>query len=842
MNPLPEYLHIQLEDELRARRVVVWYDPEREFEPFVAGLERKSSGVLPKVLVGGLQTALAIYNGSFFALRLEVEPFVESEKPEPLLIYVPGEHASEKGSPLKELECAGKLYERTLSKVAKTLLKRTYTEGTIDEMFRDRKLGYDDICRLLEPGNEGETSILKLVLGELDAPSMVAKWLSDTSTDKEIENKGGRSELIKLVALKCGLALPETDKLSDHRDQLCRFLLLNEFRQDLTCPEPPAIAMVPRAALKDQRAFISRVLDGIRKNCPALFEMVADSVEQEFSLATAGISAEALGSIDTFRFEEQSMLVHAGGLIATGRYAAASKIVEEHRRSFWAMQDLSRRQIQWELCATLAELGSETSRVLGELKTTSGGATVFVERYTTDQGWHRMDALHRRLEAQIARMQDEPTAEQAVALVRAKTEDVLRTMADAFGAALESDKWSVNRTLHQTQIFPQKVSPLPGKVAWFHVDAMRFEMAGELARQLSEAVETELTPAVAVLPSITPLCMAALLPGASASYAVVEYGGKAAARIGTTVLSDVADRMSYLKAQVPDAGDVTLEKVLQVSTAKLQSLTAGVRLLVVRSQEIDSLGEKHELLARQLMDTVIGNLARAVRKLAALGYERFVITADHGHQFSSRKDDDMKVDAPAGKTVELHRRCWIGQGPAIPVGAVRVTGADLGYDSPLEFVFPQGLGVFKAGGGLSYHHGGFTLQELIIPVLTFRMPQAAKQPAQGAKVKLSKDFQVITNRTFVVNVEMDADLVSPEPVRLRVVLVNKGEEVGYVGLAPGSEFKSEDKILTLAPGKRASVVMLLTKEGVDSISILAQDAGSPAVYAEIKSIPVKLKS
>jgi hypothetical protein len=265
-------------------------------------------------------------------------------------------------------------------------------------------------------------------------------------------------------------------------------------------------------------------------------------------------------------------------------------------------------------------------------------------------------------------------------------------------------------------------------------------------------------------------------------------------------------------------------------------------LLVVRSQEIDSLGEKHELLARQLMDTVIGNLARAVRKLAALGYERFVITADHGHQFSSRKDDDMKVDAPAGKTVELHRRCWIGQGPAIPVGAVRVTGADLGYDSPLEFVFPQGLGVFKAGGGLSYHHGGFTLQELIIPVLTFRMPQAAKQPAQGAKVKLSKDFQVITNRTFVVNVEMDADLVSPEPVRLRVVLVNKGEEVGYVGLAPGSEFKSEDKILTLAPGKRASVVMLLTKEGVDSISILAQDAGSPAVYAEIKSIPVKLKS
>ena len=109
MNPLPEYLHIQLEDELRSRRVVVWYDPEREFETFLGGLERKPGGPLPTVTVGGLQTTLAVYDGSFFALRLEIEPMVESAKPEPLLIYVPGQHPSEKGSPLKELECAGKL-------------------------------------------------------------------------------------------------------------------------------------------------------------------------------------------------------------------------------------------------------------------------------------------------------------------------------------------------------------------------------------------------------------------------------------------------------------------------------------------------------------------------------------------------------------------------------------------------------------------------------------------------------------------------------------------------------------------------------------------------------------
>lgn len=844
MNPLPDYFHLQLEDELRSRRVVVWYDPSREFEPFVNGLTRTpGAGVFPTVTFGEVNAALAVFEGSFFALRLELEPYTDSTKPNPVLVYVPGERPSEQGSPLKELECAGTRYERTLSKVAKNLLKRTYTEGTIDDMFGDRKLTYDDVVQLLEPGKQGEQSILKLVLGELDAPSMLAVWLGDPQRDAAIETKGGRNEFAKLVALKCGLSLPETANLADFRDQLCRFLLLNEFRHDLTCPEPSAISMVPRASLKEQRDFIGKVLDMLRKNHAPFFEMVADSVEQEFSLAKAEIPAGALGAIDTFRFEERAMLSHIASLIASNQNPEASKLIKEHRGSFWAKQDLSRRQAQWELCATLAELGAEGLRVTADLKTVGAGSRAFVERYAAANGWHQMDTLHRRLESQIARMPDEPEAELAIAMIRSKTDDVLRTMAELFADALEADKWSVSRSLHQTQIYPQKVAQLPGKVAWFHVDAMRFEMAPELARQLSEAAEVELSPAIAALPSITPLCMAALLPGASGSYAVVEKNGKAAARIGTTVLSDVADRMSYLKAQIPDAGDLTLEKVLQTSVAKLQGLTAGIRLLVVRSQEIDSLGEKHELLARQLMDTVIGNLARAVRRLAAQGYERFVITADHGHQFSCRKDDDMKVAAPTGTTLELHRRCWIGNGPSVPVGSVRISADALGYDSPLEFVFPQGLGVFKAGGGLSYHHGGFSLQELVIPVLTFRMPQTVpSSSSHGAKIKLSADFQSITNRTFVVNVEMEPDFVSQESVSLRVVLVHKGEEVGYTGMAHGAKFNPADRVLTLAPGESASVVLVLTKDGVDEVSIMAQDAGSSAVHDGIKNVPVKLKS
>src|SRR5580693_9641679 len=122
------------------------------------------------------------------------------------------------------------------------------------------------------------------------------------------------------------------------------------------------------------------------------------------------------------------------------------------------------------------------------------------------------------------------------------------------------------------------------------------------------------------------------------------------------------------------------------------------------------------------MDTVIDNLARAIRKLAAAGVEHAVVTADHGHLFfPSDRDESMRIESPGGDEVELHRRCWIGRGGSTPAGCVRGSAAALGYDSDLDFVFPLGSGVFKAGGDLAFHHGGPSLQELVIPVLTVHM-------------------------------------------------------------------------------------------------------------------------
>ena len=86
-------------------------------------------------------------------------------------------------------------------------------------------------------------------------------------------------------------------------------------------------------------------------------------------------------------------------------------------------------------------------------------------------------------------------------------------MTSGFVEALRGGGWAVPGVLHQTRVYRECVEPMPGRVAYFLVDALRFEMGRELADQLQGALELSVRPAVAALPTITPVGMAALLPG-----------------------------------------------------------------------------------------------------------------------------------------------------------------------------------------------------------------------------------------------------------------------------------------------------------------------------------------
>ena len=84
--------------------------------------------------------------------------------------------------------------------------------------------------------------------------------------------------------------------------------------------------------------------------------------------------------------------------------------------------------------------------------------------------------------------------------------------------------------------------------------------------------------------------MGALMPGAAASFDVVDSGGKLGSRIDGMFLPDLTARRKFAEAQVPGLVDLTLAELLGTSTAKLQARLSGAQVVIVRSQEIDAAG------------------------------------------------------------------------------------------------------------------------------------------------------------------------------------------------------------------------------------------------------------
>ena len=243
MHPFHDYLCGQLEDMLKKRGIVVFYDPRREFEPFFdQELKETSTGYdgLCSVLVNDRLTLVARYEGSFFALRSAVEPIAALDKPDPLIVYLPGVERSRQASVLMELEKSGTPYEPQLMRLGLNVLRKRFTDGQIDEMLRPASVGYDDIVSFLHQGEEATpASVLRIIFDGAQSEALITRWLADDERDKTIIEKDAAVELFKLIDSRLGLPIPENTTVTEARERLLRYVLVGEFRSDLECDPPP---------------------------------------------------------------------------------------------------------------------------------------------------------------------------------------------------------------------------------------------------------------------------------------------------------------------------------------------------------------------------------------------------------------------------------------------------------------------------------------------------------------------------------------------------------------------------------------------------------------------------
>jgi hypothetical protein len=278
-----------------------------------------------------------------------------------------------------------------------------------------------------------------------------------------------------------------------------------------------------------------------------------------------------------------------------------------------------------------------------------------------------------------------------------------------------------------------------------------------------------------MMPTITEIGMAALLPKANESAKVVSVGGgKLALEIAGQVIKDRKDRVEFLKKNADvSVVDAKLEDLLPKPTKKVKDGIQSAQLILITSQEIDELGEADNTAqARLQIDGVLSHLRRGVRVLADHGIKTIVLVADHGHLFADEISEDMKIEAPGGRVEDLHRRVWVGVGGTSESSYLRASLASLGVDSEFDIATPWTFAVFKSkGGGRAFFHGGLSPQELLVPVVVLHSTVKSSSSSTGIQWTISPGAAKLTTRFFSVQITgSQASLFGIEPPKVRIEL------------------------------------------------------------------------
>ena len=434
------------------------------------------------------------------------------------------------------------------------------------------------------------------------------------------------------------------------------------------------------------------------------------------------------------------------------------------------------------------------------------------------QGWFCIDQDYRRLREAL---DASPHSHDRLRDRCARSyRDILHRMNDRFCTLLEAEgRWPSEALPAQDAFWAQAIGKLKKgrRVAVMFVDALRYELGQELWQALegeNAGDQRQLTARLAAIPTVTPIGMAALLPGGDrrqVAYAAdwevtIEDSGN---------LKDKGARRQWLERHLKDVAFYNLEELLNTPADRIPETS----VYVVFDTTMDAVGETASQLAWNTFGTLLQSVKKGVHKLLALGVNEVHVVADHGFLLLDEVGEHEKVSV---RTV-----------PALAKKSRYLVGPHLGKTNQLNFSipgsrdlvawFPRGIGCFRTPGPYNYVHGGLSLQELVVPHLTVTQ-QVLGRPV-GVRVELPS---VIRSAQFKVVLEPVSADIFDQPRQVTLSLEKAGEPV----LPPLSCIVSPSEPTTMD----VFLPMGCGLEPGDQVRWLLRDAVTDEVLAEQESI------
>lgn len=408
------------------------------------------------------------------------------------------------------------------------------------------------------------------------------------------------------------------------------------------------------------------------------------------------------------------------------------------------------------------------SGFLSELSTANfavADAAAFFAAYARD--WYRIDQLY-RVYVVKARRATEGGSDRLSALtdfVDGKyANHCVLPMNTAFQGALDSAAAAGGRVWpppgapeRQRDFWANHVAggPLSGiRLAVIVSDALRYEVAEEIARRLSteNRYVVEIGSMVGELPSYTQLGMAALLPHGGLS---IQDGPTAAVASDGKSTQGFENRRQLLVAAGGAAAKA--EDILAMNKAELLEFEHSARVLFVYHDTIDAMGHNapSEGQTFEAAEHTVETIVKIVKKMAGPNHVgNFFIVTDHGFLYQEEPlPDATLVPLPSGlpEGAKTDRRFILGRNLQPETSAtMKFTARQLGLEGDMEAIVPKASGRFRIQGpGGRYAHGGASLQEIVVPLVTVKR-RRSDEVEPVAVQRLPQGSAVVTTSQFVV--------------------------------------------------------------------------------------------
>ena len=518
-----------------------------------------------------------------------------------------------------------------------------------------------------------------------------------------------------------------------------------------------------------------------------VFDEYVEMAEQEIYLSNIvnNLPIEVFKQADTFPYLDRAIIIYiANGLVTQLEdYEEYTKLIKLRRAKHYYDNFASIYEALY-YTVKIHEFYKEHRQGIPQ-----GRAIDLYQAYVND--YHLMDTYYRKFYVAYDEESNHDLLKKLKMLVEnLYTNWYVGELSSHWSQAVESEMtqdWSLPGIKNQQDFYSSFIDSKVrnGERVFVIVsDAMRYEIGVELADRLN--TETmgvcDVETLLGVVPSITKLGMPSLLP-----HKEIDIDTNARVFVDGKDSSGLENRKKIIESKVAESIAVHFQDVLAMNKAGRRETFKGKKLIYIYHDTIDAMGDKAstEVYTFNAVETSLNQLYDLVKIIRDdLSGTNVYITADHGFLYQRDElEESDKIGQDSIDNIEVKRRYILSQEQREVSGQLAINlSSVIKNEQQLTAYLPKATLRYKMqGSGINFVHGGASLQEIVIPLLTFKNKRTGQKGAKAIKkvdIKLTNTTRKITNSIF--NLEFFQTEKVEDKTTPRTVVIYMADEEGRV--------------------------------------------------------------